>query len=249
MAEIQQSASIFLNGFDLSCYLRTIEESANQDVLDATSFCTTDGARQFAVGLNERGISAEGFYAYDAVTDAFSVDKLLNDSLVAGAERLLTYGLQGVIDVGDPAVMMNLMHSSFNVQETIGEIIMTTFEAKATKDATQNPYARGIWLMSQTVTGAVNGTTYDDGAGATTGYLAHVHITNADGDADVILQHSTDGSSWVDFEDLTGFFVGIGAAQVSSTVTSLNRYIRAIVTGIGGTTAKVSVAIKTGYTG
>jgi hypothetical protein len=248
MAEIQQSAVILLNGFDLSCFLKTIEESATQDVLDATSFCTTDGARQFVVGLNERGISAEGFFAYNSVTDAFSVDKLLNDSLVDGVERLLTYGLQGTVDVGDQAVMMNLKHSSFNVQETIGEIIMTTFEGKATKDATQNPYARGIWLMNQTVAGAVNGTSYDDGAGATTGYYAQVHNTNSDGTATVKVQHSADNAIWADLIDF-GAVASVGAEQARSTVASVDRYIRAIVTAIGGTTNKVSVAIDTGYSG
>lgn len=248
MAEIQLSANIFLNGFDLSCFLRTIEESANQDVLDSTSFCTTDGARQYVAGLYERGITAEGFFAYNSTTDAFSVDKLLQDSLSVSAERLLTYGLQGSISIGEQAVMMNLKHASFNVQETIGEIIMTTFEAKATKDATQNPYARGIWLMSQTVTGAVDGDTFDDGAGATTGYFAHVHNTNSDGTATVKIQHSTNAIAWVDLVDF-GAVASVGAEQARSTSTSVERYIRAIVTAIGGTTNKVSVAIKTGYTG
>ena len=247
MAEIQQSAVIFLNGFDLSCFLRSIEESAAQDVLDSTSFCTTDGARQYVVGLNERGISAEGFFAYNSVTDDFSVDKLYHDSIAAGVERLLTYNTQGQIDVGDPAIMMNLVHSSYNVNETIGDIIMTTFEAKATKDATQNPYARGVWLMSQTVTGAVDGTTYD-GTSSKSGYFAHVHNTNSDGTATVKVQHSTDGSTWVDLIDF-GAVASVGAEQARSTVASVNRYRRAIVTAIGGTTNKVSVALATPYSG
>lgn len=247
MAEVQLNANIFLNGFDLSSFLKTIEETGSMDVLDATSFATSSGYREFAAGLHERAISAEGYFSYNA-TDAFSVDKLLHDSIATGVERLLTYGVQGSIAIGELAVMMNLMHSSYNIQETIGEIIMTTFEAKATKDSTQNGYARGIWLMSQTVTGAVNGTSYDDGAGATTGYFAHVHNTNSDGTATVKIQHSTDDAIWIDLVDF-GAVAAVGAEQAKSTVTSVNRYIRAIVTAIGGTTNKVSVAIKTGYTG
>jgi hypothetical protein len=247
MAEVQQSGNIFLNGFDLSGVLKTIEENATQDVLDATSFGTTTGFREFAAGLHERGISAEGFFSYNA-TDAFSVDKLLHDSMAASVERLLTYGLQDSIGVGELAVMMNLKHASYNVQETIGDIIMTTFEGKASNDTTQNGYARGIWLMSQTVTGAVNGTAYDDGAGATTGYFAHVHNTNSDGTATVKVQHSPDNSVWADLIDF-GAVASLGAEQARNTATSVDRYVRAIVTAIGGATNKVSVAIKTGYTG
>jgi hypothetical protein len=247
MAEVQLNANIFLNGFDLSTHLKSIEESGSMDVLDATSLGTTSGFREFVAGLHERGISAEGYFSYNA-TDAFSVDKLYHDSIAAGVERLLTYGTEGAIAVGEIAVMMNLMASTYNITETVGDIIMTTFEAKATKDSTQNGYARGIWLMSQTVTGAVNGTSYDDGAGATTGWFAHVHNTNSDGTASVKIQHSTDDAIWVDLIDF-GAVAALGAEQSRSTVTSVNRYIRAIVTAIGGTTNKVSVAIKTGYTG
>lgn len=247
MAEIQTTGVIFLNGFDLSCFLREISEDAHMDVLDATSFCTTDGARQYAAGLHERGISAGGFFSYNQVTDAFSVDKLYHDSIAAGVERLLSYGLRGVIDVGDPAVMMNLIASTYDINETVGEIIMTTFEAKASKDATQNPYARGVWLMSQTVTGAVNGSTHD-GTSAQTGYFAHVHNTNSDGTASVKVQHSTDGSSWVDLIDF-GAVASVGAEQARNTATAVNRYRRAIVTAIGGTTNKVSVAFATPYSG
>lgn len=246
MATVQTTGSVFLNGTDLSCYLKGISEKGETNMHDVTSLCTT-GFRDFAPGLTERGFSAEGFFAYDAVTDANSIDKIFSDSLSASANQLVSIAYDPIA-VGDLAVMMNTKAVSYGVDETIGEVLMTSFEAKASKTDTEATYARGIWLMSQVVTGAVNGTAHDDGAGATTGYFAQVHNTDSNGTATVKVQHSTDASAWVDLIDF-GAVASKGAEQAFNTATSINRYLRAIVTAIGGSTAKVSVAIKTAYTG
>jgi|GEM_PF-3325131 len=245
MAEVQTRAVILMNGFDLSGFLKTVDESATQDILDATSF-DTDGAKEFKVGGHEREFSAEGFFSYNA-TDAFSVDKLFSDAFSASAERLFSFGMQGAIGVGEIAVMANLLQSEYAIKEVANELIMTTFVGKTSKGATQSPYARGIWLMSQTVTGAVNGTTVDNGA-SSVGYFAHVHNTNSDGTATVKIQHSVDGSTWADLIDF-GAVASVGAEQAVNTATTVNRYRRAIVTAIGGTTSKVSVAFKSAYSG
>ena len=245
MAEVQTRAVLLINGFDLSGFFKSIDESATQDILDATTF-DTDGAKEFKVGGHEREISAEGFFSYNE-TDAFSVDKLFSDAFSPSAERLFSFGMQGGITVGDIAVMANLMQSQYAIKEVVNDLIMATFAAKPTKGATQSGYARGIWLMSQTVTGAVNGTTVDNGA-SSVGYFAHVHNTNSDGTATVKIQHSVDGSTWADLIDF-GAVASVGAEQAVNTATTVNRYRRAITTAIGGTTNKVSVAFKSAYSG
>jgi hypothetical protein len=245
MASVQSTGVVLVNGFDLSCYLRSLENKGETNMHDTTTFCTT-GFRSFSPGLTERGFSAEGFFAYDGTTDAKSIDRLFHEALSSTSGQLVSFAHDG-IDVGDPAVMMNTKMASHNVSETVGEIIMSTFEAKATKTDTEAIYGQGIWLMSQTVTGAVNGTSSDRTASAT-GYLAQVHNTDSDGTATVKVQHSTNNSTWVDLVDF-GAVASRGAEQAYNTATSVNRYVRAIVTAIGGTTAKVSVALKHGYTG
>jgi hypothetical protein len=246
MAEVQQSAVILVNGFDLSQYLKMIEDTAEVDMLDNTNF-TTDGARTFQPGLNTRKISGEGFFAYDSSTDAQSIDKLFADAFDSSAQRLISFCQQGAITAGDIAVMMNTKQAAYGVQETVGEILMTTFEALATSDASSARYARGLWILNQVFTGSANGASYDNAAGST-GYFCHVHNTDADGTATVKVQHSTNNSLWVDLIDFSTVAQN-GAEQAVSTSASVNRYVRAIVTAIGGTTATVSVAIKLGYTG
>src|SRR5688572_23731379 len=118
MAEVQTEARIFINGFNLSDYLTTITDTADVNILDKTNFASPNGAREFQPGLSERTFSAEGFFAYNEIDDVFSVDKLFSDALDASAERLLTFGTQGDITLGDIATMANIKQASYNVGAT-----------------------------------------------------------------------------------------------------------------------------------
>lgn len=249
MATITQGATVLADGFDLSNYLKSIEPMAESDVLDTTSLGAS-GFRQFAMGLTEWGVKGEGFFAYDGTTDALSIDKHYADELSSSENRIITIGKEGSA-LGAHAMLMNTKQASYSIQEAVGDIIMTSFEAKATLESTTaKPFATGgVWLMNQSVTGTVNGTGHDDGAGATTGWLAHLHIT-AENMTNIVVkvQHSTDNVSFADLITFTATGV-VGAEQKFDTSTSVNRYIRAAVTTFTGTSATVAVAIKTGYTG
>ncbi len=249
MATITQGATVLADGFDLSPYLKSIEPSAESDILDASNLGTSN-FRSFAMGLTEWKVVGEGFFAYDSATDALGQDAGYAAEFGAGTSRIITIGKEGST-LGAHATLMNTMQASYKVQSTIGDLLMTSFEAKASLESTtKKPFATGgVWLMNQSVTGTVNGTGYDDGAGATTGWLAHLHIT-ADNMTNIVVkvQHSTDNATFADLITFTATGV-VGAEQKFDTVTSVNRYIRAAVTTFTGTSATVAVAIKTGYTG
>lgn len=249
MATVTQGATVLADGFDLSCYLKSIDVKSESDVLDASVLCTT-GFRSFAMGLTEWAVSGEGFFAYDATTDSLSIDKGFADEFSATANRIITVGKEGSA-LGSHATLLNTKQASYSVQETIGDLLMTSFEAKATLESTTaKPFATGgIWLMNQAVTGTVNITSVDDGAGATVGWLAHLHVI-AENMTNLVVkvQHSTDNSTWADLITFTATGV-VGAEQKFDTATSVNRYIRAAVTTFTGTSATVAVAIKTGYAG
>ncbi len=89
--------------------------------------------------LTKVRFSGEGFFAYDAATDAFSPETFFHGGF-GTLKRLLTYNTQGAVDAGHIAVKMNPKLALFHISLTVGELIMTTFEAKATLDSTQ---ARG----------------------------------------------------------------------------------------------------------
>lgn len=248
MATITQDVLVVADGYDLSCYLQSCEMSQSTDMLESTALCTTN-ARTFVPGLTERMITGEGFWNHNSTTDALGTDYGFNSEISSSANRIITVGPDGSAN-GDVAWLFNTKQAKYSVKETVGEIIMASFEAKATLDGGEYGFgAPGYILLSQAVTGTVNGTGVDDGAGATTGYVGHCHVT-ADNftSMTVKLQHSTDNSSWADLATFS-VFSGVGADQVANTATSVNRYVRAIVSAFSGTSATVVVAIKTGWTG
>lgn len=243
MAQVAKGVLVLMNGTDLSCYLKSVDMPAEVDMLDSTALCTT-GSRNYQPGLNSRTLSAEGFWDYTPADDALSVDKVFSDAMDPNADNLITVGDDG-FELGDVAKMFNAKQTAYSVQETVGELVMAMLEATATLAGALHAFARGIFLMSQTVTGAVNGSSVDNAA-SSVGYFAHVHNTDADGTASVKVQHSVDNSVWVDLIDF-GAVAANAAEQAVSEVTTVNRYRRAIVTAIGGTTNKVSVGFASPY--
>lgn len=245
---ITLGAVLVADGFDMSSHFKSVDLSQNTDMLDATVLSATS-SRTYAPGLTERTLSGEGFFAYDGTTDALSLDKQFADAMGSSSHKIITFGKNGAT-LGYPATMLGTKQASYNIQETVGELMMLTFEAKATNGSTPayGFAAGGVWLGYQAVTGTVNVASHDNAA-SSTGYLAHAHCTVDDVTTMTIkIQHSTDNSSWADLITFTNF-TAVGAQQSANTATSVNRYLRVICSAFTGTSANIAVAIKTGYSG
>ena len=244
MASVAIGVLVSINGVDLSCVLQSLNMSAKADVLQNTTLCATS-AHTHQKALTERSLSGAGFFKSSTVT-AENAHGLFNTALdsVAG-NYLLLYGRDGATD-GALAELMNLVETKYDINTVVGEFVGVTFDAQTTKTDSANNYQIGVFLFNQTVTGATNGATYDSTSGGT-GYLIQIHNLAGDGTAAVIIQHSTNGSTWADLVATANYAVASGT-QVANTATSVNRYLRAVVTP-NGTTNRVAIGIKVGYTG
>jgi hypothetical protein len=246
MAQVSLSERVLLNGYDLSCYLNRVGSEIQRELKSANVFCTL-GAKTNKKGLHEVTVTAEGFNEFDPTADSI-INTLFQNAVVQDAENLMMYSAGGY-DVGDLAVMLNLNTPKYSIDPIeSGELIMASLSGTGTQATGTIAHATGIWLLSQTVTGAVNGTSYDNAA-TSVGWVAQAHNVDADGTATIKIQHSSNNSTWVDLITFTAVPANTAAAQAINTATTVNRYVRAIVTAIGGTTAQVSVAIQLGYTG
>lgn len=246
MADVALGVAVFADGFDLSGYFTSVEVKGDVDIKDNTVLNST-GARTFQPGLASRQISGDGFFAQNAVDDTLSIDKTFNDAMSSTANKLFSVGPKGVTQ-GYPAILANTKQAKFDVSVKVGELIATKFDAKATLDGSVAAFANGIWLISQVFTGAANGATFDNTSTILTGWFANIHNTNADGTVTGKIQHSVDGTTWVDLVTFTALAKN-SATQSVDIGTAVRRYWRVIVTAIGGTTAKVSVGAKIGYLG
>lgn len=252
MAEITLNKVFAVNTHDLSCYLRSVEIASDTDMHDSTTLCT-NGNRTFRPGLTERTVTAEGFLKKDDPT-ADPIDDLF-DEMLNGSDDGDSY-IATIADgsaVGSPATLLRLEAANYNIQETVGELIIVNFEGKASKDASYaGGKAGGRLLMHQTVTGIVDGTTFDAGATAFDaylgdGYTGHIHVTGGTYTSITVqIQHSANGSSWTDIATKNATPGGYAYSQ-HQTGATLNRYRRAIVSAFVGTDANVTVSLVRGF--
>lgn len=245
---VQSTGAFLINGFDATPYLKQFDTPMEQDILDCTTLSVTGLARTYQPGIAARSVTAEGLWSAVAGDATLSIDKTFGTAISSSAHQVITVTSIAPVFL-ESVLMFNTVEAKYSIKEVVGDLIMAQFEAKATDQTSFSDYAQGGWLIvPTTVTGAVNGTTYDSSTGGT-GWFVHAHNVSADGTATVKVQHSTNGTVWVDLITFGGALAANTAAQSVDTSTSINRYIRAIVTAIGGTTAAVSVAMRVGYTG
>lgn len=245
MASIASGVFVAINGIDVSGVLKSFKMSSPAELKDATTLNQTIN-RTWRKGLTERNISGEGFFQSSAFAVA-DANGLFQTALANTTGNYLILFARDGGAVGAIAEMMNSTVIKYDVESVVGELIMATFEAKASKTATGDHYNVGVMLMLNTAisSGATfAGTTYDNGAGGT-GYVAQIHVIGGDGAAQVTIQHSTNGSVWVDLVAAASY-AALSATEVKSTVTAVSRYVRALAVALGTVNA-VSVAVKIGY--
>jgi hypothetical protein len=106
-------------------------------------------------------------------------------------------------------------------------------------------YGKSLFDLASAQTATVSGTTVDNSASTTNGGVGSISVTAASGTSptlDVIVQHSSDGSTW---STLGTFTQATGTTSEAITVasgTTVNRYVRATAT-IGGTTPSFTFAV------
>jgi len=109
----------------------------------------------------------------------------------------------------------------------------------------------GKCLAAKTVvsTSPTNGTTVDGTAATTAGGFAAMFVTanTRNGAVTVKVQHSVDGTTWVDKATFTAVSATQLASQVIPLTGTINRYTRVVVTLAGSTgSATVTVALSRG---
>ena len=136
--------------------------------------------------------------------------------------------------------------AKYDVKNVVAELNMAVFEGQVTETATAEFHKIGVMLfVNDGVTETpVNGTSYDSTSGGT-GYVIQIHVLDGADAANVTIQHSANNSTWADliaaadYDEYT-------ATQLKSTVTSVNRYVRAVVAATD-TANSVAIAMKVGY--
>jgi hypothetical protein len=157
----------------------------------------------------------------------------------------MTLGVNGTtIGTSNRAYLAMLRQSTYKTDSSLGNAVFFSLDAQ-----TDNTGIRGGYFLHGLTAeaAAFAGTTVDWGVSSTSssGFIANLHVIAVTGTPNLAakLQDSADGSTWVDVTG--GAFAtanAVGAQQLKTT-TSLRRYVRAVTTQAGSTSATYLVAV------
>jgi hypothetical protein len=230
---------VMFDKYDLSTYFNMATTSAMAEPVDTTTFGSAN--KTYAVGMKDATVSFEGLW--DGSTDA--VDEVLTEAVTATADKVITVGSEGAA-IGRRAKLINSIESSYEIKSAVAD--MVTISAEVQASGIKGGLDGGVLLAAQqTVSSVTANTSVDNAASSANGGVAHLHVTSntRDGAATIKVQHSANNSTWA---DLVVFTATTSTTPTSQRVevaagTTVNRYIRANVSAIAGSTGSVTITV------
>lgn len=228
-----KSTVVFADEFDLSPYLSSVSDTNAVDTIETTTFGAAQ--RTYVVGHKDGSVSFEGMF--DGTADA--ADEIFEAALSDTDGLAFTIGNEGFA-VGRRARLLVAKETSYEVSSPLTDVVAISGEATA-----DGGLDYGVILAAQTAaTANFTGTSVDNTAGTTGGYVAHLHVTanTRNGSSTIKIQHSADNSTWADlvtFSSVSGTTV---TSQRSVATGSVSRYLRATGT-IGGSTGSITLSV------
>lgn len=227
---------VYVNGYDLSAFLRQTSVSADVDTAEVTTYAN-NGVKSFIAGLSSATLSASGLFDPAALGSNDVLTAALGGDTAGNADNLWLVWPQGDTR-GNAGTAMNAVGTKYSVNTPVDDVVDVQAEATS---STGTDMVRSLLALS-TVTGTGAETAVDNGASSANGGAAYVMATAATGftTATVKVQHSSDN---VSFADLATFTVTAANTAERATFTgTVNRYLRANITAFTGTNLTLTVA-------
>lgn len=220
---------VYVNGYDMTGYFRSLKMSASDDAADTSTFLNTN--KSFIPGLTDAQVSAEALFDADSGIggNADRSDEVLQAALATE----FSYWVQLVQGdaLGNGGYAVQAIHTSFEVDSPHDDLTTISVSAQS-----KTGRERGLVLHALGAeTSTANGTGVDNSVGTANGLSGFLQVMARAGAASdtIKIQHSTDN---VSFTDLITF-TAVSAAHVAERLEvsgTVNRYLRAQWT-IGGT--------------
>lgn len=236
--EVGANARILLDGFNMSDFFREFAIVGEKAVHDNTVF-SNNGFRGKQTGVKHGMASGVAFADSTVNTGSWDILKAKYGSGVSGVYVWGPFGL----DVGKIIAMMIAEQVTFSPQEVVDDLIRITVANEAIKDSVD----MGVSLLP---IGAITsfpftGTAVDNGAATTNGGVGSVHVFDVAGaspNAVYRIQHSSNGSTYVDLITFTGITADNSSQRVEVAGT-VNRHLRTTITDNGTTTSANGVVV------
>lgn len=238
-----KDTSVLLGSLDASIYLNNVDFPISVSVAETTTF--KQNAKTYVAGHMDATAALSGFYDGAVGTVSPVIDALVDGD----TSHLLTYCPDGGAKVGRNAELASVILTGKSYSSPVASVTTIKVDGQATGGA----FAGKVLNDDTTNTSSViTGTTVDDAALSSAGGFAHIHVPlNSRTTAiDVKVQHSTNGTTWVDLAQQTvpaGVAVdgthpfGQPTVYRVDIAGTINRYVRALITPTAGSGSYIAV--------
>lgn len=238
-----KGSRVFVDGYDLSRQLRSVQPQMGADVAETTAFLS--GAKTFVPGIPEMSVACEGMFSYDN-TLLGDIDNVTQAIMAQETAVAITVGLDNGVTVGKAIKSGMAFESDVNVSGSITDIVALTANFKVT-----DSFFGGLALSDAdnvaALTGvAVTGVGQDYTAFATNitptvqmknGGICTLHVMTNTVNAGTTLkiQHSTAiGGTYVDLATFTiPTVTKAGYWSLVAPGTAVDKFIRYNITATG----------------
>src|SRR6266404_4406321 len=228
---------LLFDGFNMTGYFREFSMEASQTVHDTTVF--GQSSRTKIPGLKDGKASGAAFFDPTATVGSYPVlkGKFTGSSPASPSIANITMGLNGLA-VGGRTQMGYFNTANLTFQNVVDGLEMMSLATEAEEDSIDHGIS--LHALSEETSFPFSGTAVDNTAATANGGVGTVHITanaGASPSLTMIIQHSTDNSTWV---TLLTFLTNGSTAHSSDRVevaagTTVRRYLRLRLTEFGST--------------
>lgn len=225
------NSRFFVGSQRWSLYARAMSAMVSAEQIDVSSM--EDLAQVFANGQKN------GSAQLDMMLDGVGAGQFALANTWQSTQQPLTLGFDGC-DLTDTVWLIAGNQSSATVGDTLNDV--ATISVSVQPDG---PIDWGVVVAAEgAITTDTNGTAIDNGAATSNGGVVHLHVTAFSGltSDSVVVEHSTDNSSWVTLDTFTSVTGVTSERRVIAAGTTVRRYmrIRDDVTGTGSITRMVA---------
>lgn len=213
-----RNAKIYVNGHSMSSYLDTISVPVNADTVEVTTFADT--AKQFVMGLKSATLTGEGFSA----GSTSEVDQFLDDALSTN-ENVWTWYPSGESS-GKPGRAFKGYGTEYSIKGSVSGAVRVATACQSNVGCEPVLCIRAV----ATATASSSGASFDNTSKSTNGGAGYLQVTaTATSDAAIVIDHSSDGSSWETVVTFDTAPAGASAQRVAIT-GEIRRYVKASCT-------------------
>lgn len=229
-AAIHGSAVVLLlDGFNMTGAFKEFSMEAGQTMHDTTVFGLT--SRTKMPGLRDGKASGMAFFDPTATVGSYPVlkGKYAGSTPASPSVAAITMGVNGLA-VGALAQMGYFNTASLTFQQVIDGLVMMNLATESEEDAID--YGVSLHALGAETTFPFTGTAVDNAASSANGGVGVVHATAGAGfgTATVLIEHSTDASTWVTLVTFTNVTAANQVYRVEVAAgTTVRRYVRTSV--------------------